>query len=324
MAGAIVLPGANYRQLPGKSRIALDVRWITVHTMAGTLEGTESWFTPPGRPYSHRGLGGDGEVRQWQDGRYRAASDLEANPYSLSWECEDRGPGFPDWDIDDAGQVPAFTDAQVKALIVGLSWDCHRFGLPRTAIRSTCRHERGIGWHRLGIDPWRRAGCLLTSRHRGKRCPGDRRIYQLVNDIIPRVSAPGGVPQEDDDMPSAQEVADGIAKELLRGGSDLRRNAAKFLNDELDKRQWGLRPLLVQAERGGRVYVLEGDRGGKWLVRGWDNVRALVAFYGVHADGMEDGHPKPWPIPQTVLDAIPESAPPTTVAPGGLSDLPEG
>lgn len=123
----------------------------------------------------------------------------------------------------------------------------------------------------------------------------------------------------EDDMPSAQEVVAEFASELRPGQqTDLRDAMADLINGELNKRAWGgdssPRPLLVQAQKGGPVYVLEGDRGGRWLVRGWDNVRALVAFYSVSADGEEDGHPKPWPIPQTVLDAIPETTAPTPSA----------
>lgn len=192
---AITMPGANVRLLPGKSRVLLQPRWITIHTMVGTLEGTESYFTPAGRPYSHFGLGGNGEIRQWQDLAFRAASDLEGNPFAISIECEDHGPRFPRWSGSD---VPAFTPEQVDTLIVALSWLCHRFGLPKAAITTSCPHERGIGYHRLGVDPWRNRQCgQRWSSARGKVCPGDRRIHQLLTEIIPRVSAPQGGPMSD-------------------------------------------------------------------------------------------------------------------------------
>lgn len=184
---ALIVPGADYRQLRGKSRVPLSPQVINVHTMAGTLAGTESWFSGAGRPYSHLGTGGGAELRQWQDLRFRAASDLEGNPRCISIENEDRGGHFPNWSGSD---VPEFTDAQADLLVVTLSWLCHRFGLPKSAIGSSCTHERGIGWHRLGIDPWRTTSCPRWSHGRGKACPGDRRIAQLVNEIVPQVSAP--------------------------------------------------------------------------------------------------------------------------------------
>lgn len=194
---ALLVPGVEHRLLAGKSTTPLDPRWITVHTAVGTLAGTEAWFTPSGRPYSHFGVGGDGTIRQWQDLRFRAASDKDGNPYSISIECEDRGALFPTW---SGSTVPMFTARQADALEVLLSWLCHRFGLPKSAIDSSCPHERGIGWHRLGIDPYRRAGCLSWSSAYAKACPGDNRIAQLRDEIIPNVSSP------EDDMPTIAEL----------------------------------------------------------------------------------------------------------------------
>lgn len=194
---ALVLPGVNYRQLPYKSRTLLTPRIITVHTMVGYLNGTESYFKGSGRPYSHFGIGGNGEIRQWQDLRYRAASDYQGNPYSISIECEDHGLQFPKW---SGSNVPAFSKAQVESLIVLLSWLCARFGIPSEAIRSSCPDQRGIGWHRFGIDPWRQHGCARWSTAYAKACPGNRRIYQMKNVIIPAVAVGGGKDKEDLDM----------------------------------------------------------------------------------------------------------------------------
>lgn len=195
--GAIIIPGADRRLLPGKSHTLLDPRWITVHTMVWDLANCEAYFRRAGNPYSHLGTGPNGELRQWQDLRYRAASCKDGNPFSISIENADTGPGYAKWSGSD---VPAFTDAQADTLVVTLSWLCHRFGLPKAAIGSSCPHERGIGWHRLGVDPWRNTTCgLRWSSARGKVCPGDRRIHQLLHEIIPAVSSPApAIPQEDD------------------------------------------------------------------------------------------------------------------------------
>lgn len=203
---AVLASGVSYRQLSGKSTVPLQPRVITLHTMAGTLAGTEAWFSGTGRAYSHFGVGGGGEIRQWQDLRYRAASDLYGNPYSISIETEDRGPAFPAWSGSD---VPAWTPAQVDALVVLLAWLCARFGLPTSAIRSSCTHERGVGWHRVGIDPWRDPSCPRWSSTRGKVCPGDRRIAQIHNQVLPRLGA-GSAPVQEDDMFSDDD------RELLR------------------------------------------------------------------------------------------------------------
>lgn len=194
---AIIVPGINYRQLPNKSRTTLDARFINVHTMVWDLVGCENYFSKYGNPYSHFGTGYDGEIRQWQDLRYRAASDLYGNPTCISIENADKGPGFPNWSGSD---VPPFTAAQVESLVVLISWLCHRFSLPRSVVQSSCPHERGIGYHRLGCDPWRNTNCgTKWSNARGKVCPGDRRIYQLHYEIMPAVSSPVPTPFPEED-----------------------------------------------------------------------------------------------------------------------------
>lgn len=172
---AIIYPGADYRQLPGKSTTLLTPLVINVHTMVGTLAGSEAWFTPSGRPYSHFGVGGNGVVRQWQDLRYRAASDLNGNPFCISIECEDHGAAFPAWSDSD---VPAFTPKQYAALDSLIAWLCTRFSVRRRLLQDSCQRD-GISYHRLGIDPWRGVDCTRFSSKTGKLCPGDRRIEQV-------------------------------------------------------------------------------------------------------------------------------------------------
>ena len=56
--------------------------------------------------------------------------------------------------------------------------------------------QRGVGWHRLGIDSsppfqpgYRVHGGEHWSTSVGKACPGDRRIAQIKSEIIPRAQA---------------------------------------------------------------------------------------------------------------------------------------
>lgn len=207
---AVTLPGVDVELLPGKSRVPLVPRIINAHTMVGTLAGTEAHFRPAGRPYSHLGLRGDGYGRQWQPFDYRAASDLDGNPYSISIECEDRGPLFPAWSGSD---VPPFTPAQVEWLVVTLAWLCRRYTIPPVLTPDSKLGRMGPSYHRLGIDPWRVAGGLRYSSSYGKVCPGDRRISQFVTVIVPRVAmlvngqTPGPTPTpEDDDMPATYRI----------------------------------------------------------------------------------------------------------------------
>lgn len=263
---AVTAPGVAYAQLPNKSTTPLVPRWITIHTMVGTLGGTESWFTPAGRPYSHFGVGGFGAIRQWQDLRYRAASDLQGNPYSISIECEDTGYPFPVW---SRSNVPRFTTSQADALVVLLSWLCHRFGLPKQAIRSSCPDERGIGWHRFGIDPWRQTNCLRWSSSAGKACPGDRRIAQLQAEIIPRVSSP-----EDTMTPAQEAKVDRVLASLTR-----------IENEHF--------PLVAKVKRLEHLFELMAPFGTEWINR-----------EGAKGTAGQDGHVEALPQDRWLIEAV--------------------
>lgn len=209
MSDAIVYPGADYRQLSGKSTTLLTPLVINVHTMVGTLTGSEAWFTPSGRPYSHFGVGGSGAVRQWQDLRFRAASDLNGNPFCISIECEDTGGLFPMW---IGSNVPNFAPAQLSALRDLIDWLCVRFSISRRLLTDSCQRN-GISYHRLGIDPWRGDGCTKYSSATGKVCPGDNRIA-AIKSLVADAPAIG---KEWDEMATQQEVEDALRKVLNEG-----------------------------------------------------------------------------------------------------------
>jgi hypothetical protein len=176
----VVASGAAWRPLPRQlSTTPLIPRFINYHTMVGSLAGTERWFSSPGRPYSHFGVGKQGQLWQWQDLRYRAASDLEGNPYSISFETEDDGPTRP---------IPPWSPAQLRVLIDTTAWLCVRYDIPAVLLGDSLPIPDGLSYHRLGIDPWRVSGGLRYSTSRGKTCPTDVRINQIRNIIQPAVA----------------------------------------------------------------------------------------------------------------------------------------
>jgi hypothetical protein len=210
---AVTVPGAELQlQNPISTRPITILLWIYLHTIAGTVAGALS-----GRHY-HIYVRGDGSFVQRQDLLLRSAASVEANPYSIAIVCEDMGPAFPSW---SGSNVPRYTPQQVDTLILIISWICHRFGLPTTAVRTSCLNTgKGIAWHRLGIDGafppnwpyWgRQPGCLETSLSTGKPCPGTNRITQIVNEIVPAVSSP------EEDMPTADEVATAVWNKRIQG-----------------------------------------------------------------------------------------------------------
>jgi len=185
------------------------------HTMAGSLAGTASLFESNGYggTESHYGTGGDGEpVRQWQDRAFTADANLDGNWHVISVENADKGPGFPAWTGDN---VPPFTAVQLAQLVALTVWECSleahadcpagwtcregvmwegvRVAIPPVLIPDTKPGRRGIAYHRQGIDgslpDMRVPGGELWSESRGKICPGDRRVAQIREVIIPRVQA---------------------------------------------------------------------------------------------------------------------------------------
>jgi hypothetical protein len=272
----IRLPGARWKPFTERSVSALP--WtgpgaIIGHTIVGTRDGAWDYHNEPGQPYVQLYYDGHGEALQVTGLEYRAAGTLQLNPHVIAIEVADKGPGFPTWN-SQCGNVPAMTDAQVEALIRDCAWMCVALGIDPRELQSTCEALPGglggIGWHRMGIDPWRAPGCPLTSKAEGKCCPDWRRIGQWHSDIIPGVRAlvlghkpPTPTPDPEDDMPtikirvapaaaSAPEtysylLPDGTLVDLDYNGGKIDANdAVKF--DKILLAKPGAVPLVNQAQ----------------------------------------------------------------------------
>lgn len=184
-------PEAEWRPLGEQTQprmIAHDI--ICLHTMVGTLAGTDAMFHDHGYggTESHFGLGGFGELVQWQDLRHSADANLDGSRRIISIETADSGDPFAPWSGSD---VPAWTDQQLAVLATLIAWLADHYRIPLALIPDSRPGRRGVGWHRQGIDPWRVAGGERWSTKPGKVCPGDRRISQLPEliDEARRISA---------------------------------------------------------------------------------------------------------------------------------------
>lgn len=218
MPGAVWTPlAANYASQGSMARYDL----ICIHTMVGSLMGTDSYFrSGNGAGFSgtesHFGTGANGEIRQWQDTAYRADANLDGNHHILSIENADYGAGYPSWNTNDGGAVPAFTDAQAEAIAKILAWAYKTHGIPLVLVPDSKPGRKGVCYHAQGVDPGRVAGGEKWSSAYGKVCPGKRRIAQIPG-IIARARQLAGLtggtvptaPQEED-MPTAQEVAKAV------------------------------------------------------------------------------------------------------------------
>lgn len=186
---------------------------VLLHTMAGSLPGTDAYFRDDGYggTESHFGVGGDGRCWQWQDTTRRAEANREANDAAISIETEDRDGHrrFPRWSGSD---VPAWTPEQVARLADLVAWCCRTHDIPCVLVPDSRPGRRGVGFHRIGIDPWRVAGGEKWSTAVGKVCPGDRRVAQ-VPDVIARarrILAGSSPPTQEDDMPTPHDLAEAV------------------------------------------------------------------------------------------------------------------
>ena len=197
------MPTAQWRPLPRPSTTRMSrYDLVVIHTMVGSLEGTDGYFRGlTNGVNSHFGTGGDGTKRQWVDTAVRSGANGAGNHRAITVENADMGPEFAPWNTGDGAAVPPFTPEQVESNAEICAWAHLEHGVPLVAVDTSRPNARGVGFHRLGCDPWRVPDGELWSSSRGKVCPAPRRIAQIPQ-IITRARqlvAPRPVPIEKED-----------------------------------------------------------------------------------------------------------------------------
>lgn len=191
----------NYSGVPRIRSAGLNV--VIFHTIVG--------HDPA--PAAHFSLGGYGELTQNRDTLYQSAACLDGNPRALACETEDLGAPFPTWDTNNGHEVPAWSDPQLDRAVEVCVWAYHTHGVPLQLAADSKTGSAGIAYHRQGIDSdnnfagfaygGRVSGGEHWSTSKGKVCPGDRRIKQLIEIVIPRARVAAGL---DNDM-TAEDTA---------------------------------------------------------------------------------------------------------------------
>lgn len=187
-----IYSGARQRILSGYARPRSEkVRTVVIHSTAGGAGSPYGKFAAGGA-CSAFWVGYDGQVEQFQDTKYADAADLYTGggPYCVSIET-----------ASNVGATDKFTSAQIVALVKLVTWLCDHYDIPARQARYA--GDAGIAWHRLGVD-----GNFPSGLHGGRRqigrgdhwstafgkmCPGDKRIDQIVGDIIPGVLSNVGI-----------------------------------------------------------------------------------------------------------------------------------
>lgn len=189
------MPGVQFLGIADNGTMkAKDI--VCIHTIVGYQEGGNA---------AHFTTGAEGKIVQARDTNNCSAANLNGNYHVIAIENEDMGPAYGNWNTNDGHAVPGFTADQKEAIAKIIAW-CHQVhDIPISLIPDSKPGRRGVAYHRQGITgdysaydfPGRISGGEVWSSHEGKVCPGDRRIRQLINEIIPRARALAGLQEED-------------------------------------------------------------------------------------------------------------------------------
>lgn len=198
--GIMALLNTAVRDLVSYTPQTLTPDIICIHTIVG--------YWHAGRNAAHFTSDAGGTIRQHRDTKHRAAANLNGNWRVISFENEDHGPAYGSWNVNDGHAVPGFTAAQCEGLAKSIA-ELHRIhNIPLEMIPDTKPGRRGIAYHRQGIYSSNNyagyaykgivPGGETWSNATGKVCPGDRRITQLINVILPRARVLAGLEVEED------------------------------------------------------------------------------------------------------------------------------
>lgn len=202
-------------------------RAVVLHVDAGGANSLQGWFNSPASgASSHFYVKYDGTVEQYVDADLVAWTQREGNASCVGIETQGKGDGM-------------WTPAQLRALAALVRWLCDRYGIPKASMGNSRTTSRGIGYHRMGIDPWRVSGGE-TWGPRGKVCPGNDRVVQfpgLVASVaagavgnpiggggsvtIPTIPGRPAPIEEDDLTPDQARKLDAIYAALFDGGTSM-------------------------------------------------------------------------------------------------------
>lgn len=219
-----VMPFADYRPIAWAEARDDDTNptCVVLHLTASEATSQYAYFSnPANKACSNAHVARSGYIEQYIRGDRLSAADAYGSHRSFSIETQG---------ADASGR---WTAEQCESIAHTLAWAHHTYDIPLRLMTSSAATERGVGWHRLGIDGnfpsmpnilagrLQRGGGEHWSSAFGKVCPGDNRIKQIP-DIITRAQAivAGAATQEDDMSAAAERQIDDLHRLLLRKFAD--------------------------------------------------------------------------------------------------------
>ncbi|GGJ55591.1 peptidoglycan recognition protein family protein [Glutamicibacter ardleyensis] len=140
---------------------------VILHIAVTEASSLKGWFNNPSAgASSHFYVRRDGTIEQYMGAEYISWANGAGNSRSITVETQGMGTG-------------SWTGPQVKSLARICSFAHEKFGVRTSLMQNSLPSSKGIGYHRLGVNPWRVNGGELWSSSRGKICPGYDRIPQI-------------------------------------------------------------------------------------------------------------------------------------------------
>lgn len=183
---------------------------VCLHVAVSEGSSLFGYFNQKGNPTSHFYVRRDGTIEQYVDTKYRAPANLDGNSSLISFESQG---GVKNVDTEP------WTAAQVEAFAECIAWLNKVEGVPLVQMTNSKPTSVGIGYHKLGVDPYRVSGGEKWSSSYGKVCPGAGKIKQIPGIIARAKQLAGGTPPSKPDVPS-KPVVPTIPEEISVAAKD--------------------------------------------------------------------------------------------------------
>lgn len=224
----MICPFARLRLLPENATQAPIVpRAILLHTAVdprGDTDlhgyfargdvGAESHFyihSNPGSPL-------DGVIEQFMDTERKANANAAADAWAISVETEDNSAA-------KGSDIDGLTPAALRSYVRLCRWllDTHPTISRRVCTGSKLPAAEGLGYHSMPMrERWdgQRGGVWLNTwtGYQGKTCPGDRKVRQFHDEIVPAVLDGTQPPAKEwDEMATKDEIRDVVREQVAHG-----------------------------------------------------------------------------------------------------------
>lgn len=165
----VKMPGAVWKPIKGNytRRVRARTDCVILHIAVTEASSLHGWFSNP-KAYasSHFYVRRDGTIEQYLGAEYISWANGAGNYRAITVETQGMGTG-------------KWTSQQVEALARICAFAKSKFGVTMALMPNSKPSSKGVGYHRLGCDPWRVAGGESWSKAYGKICPGGERIPQI-------------------------------------------------------------------------------------------------------------------------------------------------